>query len=65
VLPMRYELNLYIYFLNPILFAICTRTLSKLCVTYTLTWRIELSSSVTNRFKACCDFSEEDLQTKP
>jgi hypothetical protein len=33
------------FFLNPILFAICTSTFSKLCVTYTLTCRIELSSA--------------------
>jgi hypothetical protein len=31
-------------FLNPILFAICS-TLSKLCVTYTVTCRRELSSA--------------------
>jgi hypothetical protein len=36
--------NLY-NFLNPILFAICTSTFSKLCVTYTLTCRRELSSA--------------------
>jgi hypothetical protein len=32
-------------FFNPILFAICTSTFSKLCVTYTLTCRRELSSA--------------------
>jgi hypothetical protein len=32
-------------FLNPILFAICTSTFSKLCVTYTVTCRRVLSSA--------------------
>jgi hypothetical protein len=32
-------------FFNPILFAICTRTFNKLCVTYTLTCRRDLSSA--------------------
>jgi hypothetical protein len=34
------------FFLNPILFAICTstRTFSKLCVTYILTYRRELNT---------------------
>jgi hypothetical protein len=32
-------------FLNPILFAVCTSTFSKLCVTYILTCRRELSSA--------------------
>jgi hypothetical protein len=31
------------FFLNPILFAVCTSTFSKLCVTYTLTCRRELA----------------------
>jgi hypothetical protein len=35
----------YRSFLNPILFAICTSTFGKLCVTYTLTCRRELSST--------------------
>jgi hypothetical protein len=37
--------NQYVIFLNAILFAICTSTFSKLCVTYTVTCRRELSSA--------------------
>jgi hypothetical protein len=33
------------FFLNPILFATCSSTFSKLCVTYTVTCRRELSSA--------------------
>jgi hypothetical protein len=39
------KMGLINIFLNPILFAICTSTFSKLCVTYTLTCRTELSSA--------------------
>jgi hypothetical protein len=38
----------YFFLLNPILFAICTSTFGKLCVTYTVTCRGELSSAPCN-----------------
>jgi hypothetical protein len=42
-------LSISFFFLNSILFAICTSTFSKLCVTYTLTCRRELSSAQGSR----------------
>jgi hypothetical protein len=41
----RYFFYLKFFFLNSILFAICTSTFSKLCVTYTLKCRRVLSSA--------------------